>query len=259
MLVGLAVKELITGVLAAFTVTVTVAVVEPGLLAAVSVYVVVAAGLTLVEPLAKVEVNVPGVIAMLATPVVVQLRVLLAPELISVGFAAKELIAGIDCGPFPVGDVDAPQLARPAQVRRTSATMPCFGAWASRPRTKELRQHLSFDEFISFHHSNADAGTTVALCGRSPLGHIPQVHGGHAGVVRACTNVATCCRGGRFAGSQQERLIGCLLASGLPSRTCLSRPRVTSSLPGLRRRSAPVRLRLSRGINKQEPNPVMPT
>jgi len=104
--------------------------------------VVVAVGLAFVEPLANVEVNVPGVIAMLTTSVVVQLSVLLAPELIPVGFAAKELIAGVDCGLFPVGDVDAPQAARPTQVRRTRARVVCFGAGVSRSRIEKLRQHL---------------------------------------------------------------------------------------------------------------------
>ena len=102
----------------------------------------VAVGLTFVEPLANVEVNVPGVIAMLATSVVAQLSVLLAPELIPVGFAAKELIAGIDCGLFPVDDVDAPQAARPTQVRRTRARVVCFRACVSRPTMEGLRRDL---------------------------------------------------------------------------------------------------------------------
>jgi hypothetical protein len=59
--------------------------------------VVVAVGLTLVEPLAAVEVNVPGVIPILVAPLVAQLNVLLAPEVILEGLAVKELIVG-----FPV-------------------------------------------------------------------------------------------------------------------------------------------------------------
>ena len=58
---------------------------------------VVAVGLTLVEPLADVEVNVPGVIAILVAPLVAQLNVLLDPEVILEGLAVKELIVG-----FPV-------------------------------------------------------------------------------------------------------------------------------------------------------------
>jgi hypothetical protein len=57
--------------------------------------VVVAVGLTLMEPLVEVELNVPGVIAMLVVLVVAQLRVLLEPEAMLVGLAAKELIAGL--------------------------------------------------------------------------------------------------------------------------------------------------------------------
>jgi hypothetical protein len=57
--------------------------------------VVVAVGFTLVEPLADVEVNVPGVMARLLAPVVTQLSVLLEPEVIPVGLAVKELITGL--------------------------------------------------------------------------------------------------------------------------------------------------------------------
>jgi hypothetical protein len=56
--------------------------------------VVVAVGLTLVEPLADVDVNVPGVMAMLVAPVVAQVRVLLEPEVMLVGLAVKEPIVG---------------------------------------------------------------------------------------------------------------------------------------------------------------------
>jgi hypothetical protein len=56
---------------------------------------VVAVGLTLVDPLAEVEVNEPGVIEMLVAPVVVQLNALLEPEEMVVGLALKELIAGL--------------------------------------------------------------------------------------------------------------------------------------------------------------------
>jgi len=56
---------------------------------------VVAVGCTFVEPLAEVEVNVPDVIAMLVAPVVTQLRVLLEPEVMLVGLAVKEVIAGV--------------------------------------------------------------------------------------------------------------------------------------------------------------------
>ena len=52
-------------------------------------------GLTLVEPLADVDVNVPGVMATLVAPVVAQLSVLLEPEVILVGLAVKELIVGL--------------------------------------------------------------------------------------------------------------------------------------------------------------------
>ena len=56
---------------------------------------VVADGLTLVEPVADVDVKVPGVMAILVAPVVVQLSVLLEPGVILVGPAVKELMVGL--------------------------------------------------------------------------------------------------------------------------------------------------------------------
>ncbi len=53
-----------------------------------------AVGLTVVEPLADVEVNAPGVMAMLVAPFVTQLSVLLEPELMLVGIAVNEVIVG---------------------------------------------------------------------------------------------------------------------------------------------------------------------
>jgi hypothetical protein len=52
-------------------------------------------GVAVVEPLADVDVNVPGVMAMLVAPVVAQLSVLLEPEAMLVGFAVKEVIVGL--------------------------------------------------------------------------------------------------------------------------------------------------------------------
>ena len=56
---------------------------------------VVAVGLTLVEPLADVDVNVPGGMAMLVAPLVAQLNVLLEPEVILAGLAVKALMVGL--------------------------------------------------------------------------------------------------------------------------------------------------------------------
>jgi hypothetical protein len=94
MLAGLAAKELITGKVAASTATVTVVFTEPAELVAVSVYVVVAVGLTVLEPLADADVEVPGVIATEVAPVVAQFNVLLPPTLRLAGLAVKDLIRG---------------------------------------------------------------------------------------------------------------------------------------------------------------------
>lgn len=47
------------------------------------------------EPVAEVDVKVPGVMLMLVAPVVDHVSVLLEPALMLAGFAAKELIAGL--------------------------------------------------------------------------------------------------------------------------------------------------------------------
>jgi hypothetical protein len=80
--------------------------------------VVVAVGLMLVEPLADVDVNVPGIMAILVAPVVAQLSVLFVPEFTVKGFAVKELIVGTD--PFPEDEVDVlvPQPTSPTQINR---------------------------------------------------------------------------------------------------------------------------------------------
>jgi hypothetical protein len=57
--------------------------------------VVVAVGLTLVEPLADVEVKEPGVMPTLVGPEVIQLSVLLEPAVMLEGLAMKELIVGL--------------------------------------------------------------------------------------------------------------------------------------------------------------------
>ena len=55
---------------------------------------VVAVGLTVVDPVFSVEVNAPGAIATLVASAVDQLSVLLAPAVILAELASKELILG---------------------------------------------------------------------------------------------------------------------------------------------------------------------
>jgi hypothetical protein len=81
--------------------------------------VVVIVGLVLVEPLAAVDVNVPGVMAILVAPVAAQLNVLLVPEFMLVGFAVNEAIVGVD--PFSEDVLDGfvvPQPGSPPQAIR---------------------------------------------------------------------------------------------------------------------------------------------
>lgn len=78
-------------------------------------------GLTLIDPVAEVEVNVPGVMATLVAPEVVQLNVLLAPELMPVGLAANAEIVGLD--PLVEDEPDvAPHSISPRQARRISTS-----------------------------------------------------------------------------------------------------------------------------------------
>lgn len=73
------------------------------------------------------DVNVPGVIAMLVAPVVVQLSVLLEPDLMLAELAVKDAIVGAEpvSGMVVVGSgllVEPPQLVRPIHASRTRAT-----------------------------------------------------------------------------------------------------------------------------------------
>jgi hypothetical protein len=74
---------------------------------------VVSVGLTLVDPLAAVDVNVPGTIEMLVAPLVAQLSLLLCPFVMLDGFAVNELIVGFVAA--------RATLLRPTQASRVSA------------------------------------------------------------------------------------------------------------------------------------------
>ena len=98
-------------------------------------------GLTLVEPLAELDVNVPGVIAMVVAPLVTQFSVLLAPELIPVGFAVKEVIAGFV--PVPDDELDEfdtpPHPKRPAQTKSATINRPTLNAEKRRETSSRFR------------------------------------------------------------------------------------------------------------------------
>jgi hypothetical protein len=85
--------------------------------------VVVSVGLTLVEPLADVDVNVPGVMEMLAAPLVDQLSVLLEPEFMLSGRAVNELIVGAE--PFPGGIIGEIEVLHPASKVQANRTRTC--------------------------------------------------------------------------------------------------------------------------------------
>jgi len=107
--------------------------------------VVVAVGLMLMEPLADVDVKVPGLIATPVAPATSQLSVLLEPEFMLVGFAVKEVIVG--AAPFSEFDPDvAPQPPSPAQANssktRISAQRSSLRMFGSRQLQLLLQDEL---------------------------------------------------------------------------------------------------------------------
>lgn len=97
---------------------------------------VVADGVTLVDPLADVEVNVPGVIATLVAPATAQFSELLVPEFTPVGFAVKEVIAGAE--PFAGDGFEEPQSTSPAQAIRMKTSAQRSGPEELNPREPRL-------------------------------------------------------------------------------------------------------------------------
>ena len=135
MLPGLAENEWTTGLLpAAFTVMVIIFVEEPAVFVAVNVYVIVAVGLTLVDPLARVDVKVPGIIAILAAPLVAQFSVVLAPAFMVVSVAPNDEIAGTaPCGCFPE-PLTLAHPPNPSAATKINASPTSSGATRLRPK-----------------------------------------------------------------------------------------------------------------------------
>ena len=129
---------------------------------------VVAVGLTLVEPLADVDVNVPGVMAILVAAVVAQLSVLLAPEFMVVGSAVKEVIVGLEG--FPGGEPDeviAPQPASPTQANRRRARAQRSSAEELTPRElRSLRQSELAESMRDPEQTQSMAHGVVAVASR---------------------------------------------------------------------------------------------
>jgi hypothetical protein len=127
--------------------------------------VVVDVGLTDREPLADVEVNMPGVIEILPAPVLAQLSMLLAPALMLAGMAAKAVIIGTepDVGG---GDVvlesepvdEPPQLASTVHASSVSASV-CSAAH------RWLWVRTTGQEFLSFIRE-ASVATALIVGGR---------------------------------------------------------------------------------------------
>jgi len=134
----------------------------------------------LVEPLADVDRNVPGVIATLAAPITDQLRLLLVPEFMLGGFASNDAICGTV--PFPVGAGElaelpaAAQPASPAQQSRASAVAKTVAKTRAQSSSREdlsppeLRffPQIELDEFtrnpfVAAHHTSLVIAGLVCL------------------------------------------------------------------------------------------------
>ena len=79
--------------------------------------------------------NVPGAMAIFVAPVVTQLNVLIAPEFMLAGIAAKDVIAGAE--PFPEGEFDKLDAAQPTRPTQTDKVR--TSAQRSRPEELSLR------------------------------------------------------------------------------------------------------------------------
>ena len=135
--------------------------------------------------------NVPGVMAMLVAPVDVQLRVLLAPELMPVGFAANALIVGTEPlvdEPFDV----APQLTSPRQVIAIAPSrQACEKA---KLKMADLQLRLLPESLISMNNLMANNSvyfslfTAGILDGCSPVDQARKVNGPDVCEIRRSTS-----------------------------------------------------------------------
>lgn len=127
---------------------------------------VVAVGLMLVEPLADVDVNVPGLMAIVVAPVAAQLSALLVPEFMVAGFAVKEVIAGAE--PFPEGEVE-PQPTNATPANRTmaitaSARKFVLGSLGSTERMSVQNEVVEFMKaLVAVGHSQQTQSTVRAV------------------------------------------------------------------------------------------------
>ena|SRR5271170_7295286 len=129
----------------------------------------------LVEPLADVDRNVPGVIATLAAPITDQLRLLLVPEFMLGGFASNDAICGTV--PFPVGagelaELPAAQPPSPAQQSRASAVTKTSAQSSSpvdlNPRELRFFPQIDLGEFtrnlfVAAHHTSLVIAGSICL------------------------------------------------------------------------------------------------
>jgi hypothetical protein len=120
-------------------------------------------GLTVFEPLAAVEVMVPGAMAMEVAPVVAQVSVLLEPELMLVGFAAKEVIVGAEPVPEDELGIVEPQPARAMHAR------------GSRSRFNPLQRNLFNPNFSLWEKETAFMRPRFEAVGNAILARVPTV------------------------------------------------------------------------------------
>jgi hypothetical protein len=124
----------------------------------------------LVEPLDDVDLNVPGVMAMLVAPDAAQLSVLLVPESMLVGSAAKDVIVGTEL--FSEAEPDEfvePQATSPAQANRISTSEQTFSPEKSRPgKLRSFRQDELVESMCDPKQTQSMAHVVAAVALRGP-------------------------------------------------------------------------------------------
>ena len=134
---------------------------------------VVDVGLTLTEPVGKVEEKEPGEMEMFVAPVAAQASMLLAPELMLVGFATKEVIAGLV--PLPVVPPEELTEPQPERARQTPSEA-ASAQKSSRENDSALRVTLFAwsDLGDPMRGVSGNAGTTI-LVSHEGRAYWPQV------------------------------------------------------------------------------------
>jgi hypothetical protein len=134
-------------------------------------------GVTLVEPLAELDVKLPGAMAIVVAPLADQFSVLLMPELRLVGLAVNEAMEGF----VPLGPddpVDAPpQPSNAAQSNRTNSSAERLAVENRDPKCS-LFPRREFTTSIACPFKPAHAGYLLVFLEGISAGFVLVAHAG---------------------------------------------------------------------------------